>query len=109
MKFKTTIILFVVFAIFLVVVLVFDKKGKENKAAGSEEKLVTLAAADIQKMTFKKDGETLTFKKDDKGGWLIIEPMEVKADDNEVGPFADSFADLKIERVVEKENADLKK
>jgi hypothetical protein len=109
MKFKTTIILFVVFAIFLALVLVSDKKDKENKAAGSEEKLVTLAAADIQKMTFKKDGETLTFKKDDKGNWLIIEPMEVKADDSEVGPFADSFADLKIERVVEKENADLKK
>ena len=109
MKFRTTIILFVVFAIFLAVVLFFDNKGKEDKTAGPEEKLMTLAAADIRKITFKKDGETLTFKKDDKGGWEIIEPMAVKADDGEVGAFADSFADLKIERIVEKEKADLKK
>lgn len=109
MKFKNTIILFAAFLILLAVVLLMDKKGKEKKAAGPEEKLVMLASADIQKISLKKGAETLAFKKDDKGDWMVLEPMEVKADNYEVSQLAESFADLKIERVVEKENADLKK
>jgi len=109
MKFKKTVILLGAFLVLLVVVLFVEKKGKESKAKGTEEKLVTLASADIEKISFKKDSETLTFKKDDKGEWLILEPLEVKADNYEVSQFADSFAGLRIERIAEKENSDLKK
>jgi hypothetical protein len=108
-KFKTTIIAMAGFVLLLGYMLFFDKKAPDPKAAGPEEKLVTLASADIQKITLKKESETLTFKKDDKGDWMIAEPMDVKADNAEVNILADAFADLKIERVVEKEGADLKK
>jgi len=108
-KFKTTLILLVVFLGLLAVVLFVDKKGKPETAGGPEEKLVTLKSADVEKITLKKEDETLNFKKDDKGEWMIAEPMEAKADNAEVNQLADNFSDLKIERVVEKENADLKK
>jgi hypothetical protein len=97
-----------VFLVLLAAVVFFEKKGKPG-AAGPEEKLVALASSDVQKITLKKENETLSLKKDDKGDWMAVEPLEVKADNYEVNQVADSFADLRIERVVEKENADLKK
>jgi hypothetical protein len=109
MKFKTTLILLVAFLALLAFVLFFEKKGKEGKAGSPEEKLMSVPSADVEKITLKKEGETLTFKKDDKNDWMIVEPMEVKADNSEVNSLADEFADLKIERIVEKEKADLKK
>jgi Domain of unknown function (DUF4340) len=109
MKFKTTLILLVVFLGLLAVVLFVDKKGKNEKAGGPEEKLVALKAADVEKITLKKEDETLNFKKDDKGEWMISGPLEAKADNVEVNQLAENFADLRIERVVEKENGDLKK
>lgn len=109
MKFRTTLILLVVFVLGLAAVLLFEKKGKTGGPAGPDEKLVQIPSADIEKVSLKKDGETLTFKKDDKNEWMIVEPMEVKADTYEVGSFVDNFADLKIERIVEKEKADLAK
>jgi hypothetical protein len=108
-KIKNTIILLGVFIVLLLFILFLDKKAPADKASGPEEKLVTLAPADIQKVTFKKETETLTFNKDDKGDWMMLEPLEAKADNTEVGQLVDGFADLKIERVVEKESSDLKK
>jgi hypothetical protein len=111
MKFKTTIILFSVLFILLAFVYFFEIRGKaaREKAKEKEEKLVDLASDNIQKITFKKEDETLTFKKNEKGEWLIAEPMEVKADSSEVSSLADDFSQLKIERVVEAEPKDLKK
>ena len=111
MKLKTTIILFSVLVILLAFVYFFEIKGKaaREKAKEKEEKLVDLASDNIQKMTLKKEDETLTFKKNDKGEWLITEPMEVKADSSEVSSLADDFSQLKIERMVEQEPKDLKK
>ncbi len=108
MKFKSTIIILVAFVLLLGYMLFLDKKPAD-KASAPEEKLVTLASADIQKITLKKESETLTFKKDDKGDWLVAEPIEAKADATEVNMLAEAFADLKIERVVEKEGGDPKK
>jgi len=107
-KIRNTLILLGVFVVLLVFILFLDKKPAD-KASGPEEKLVAVASADVEKVSFKKDGETLTFKKDEKGDWMVLEPLEVKADNAEVGQLVDSFADLRIERVVEAEGADPKK
>jgi hypothetical protein len=108
-KFKNTLMLLGAFVVLLAAFLFLDKKGTKDTTAAPEEKLVALASADLQKITFKKENETLTFRKDDKGDWMAVEPLEVRADNYEVNQLAESFADLKIERVVEKEKADLKK
>lgn len=108
MKFKLTLILLVGFVLLLGYMLFLDKKPVD-KASAPEEKLVALASADIEKITLKKESETLTFKKDDKGDWLVVEPIEARADATEVNNLAEAFADLKIERVVEKEGGDPKK
>lgn len=109
MKIKNTIILLGVFVFVLLFILFLDKKGPADKTETPEEKLVALAAADIQKITFKKETETLIFAKDDKGDWMMLEPLEAKADKTEVSQLVDGFADLKIERVIEKESTDLKR
>jgi len=107
MKFKTTIILFAVFIVLLAFVLFFEYKGMSEKDEG--EKLLALSSDDVQKITFKKEDEIITFQKDEEGEWLITEPLEAKADKYEVDRLVDDFSDLKIERVVEEEPEDLQK
>jgi hypothetical protein len=107
-KLKNTLILLIVFIGLLAFVLFVEKKPKDA-GAKPEEKLVAVTAADVQKLTLKRPSETVTFKKDDKGDWMIVEPLEVKADAIEVNGLVDAFADLKIDRVVEKMGGDPKK
>jgi hypothetical protein len=107
MKFKTTIILFALFLVLLGAVLFFEsrEKGKKEK----EEKLVSLPSDSVQKISFKKEDGTMTFQKDEKGEWLITEPLQAKADKYEVDRIAQDFSDLKIERVVERQPKSLEK
>lgn len=101
MKFKTTLILMIIFLVLLAFVIFFESKGR--KEAESKDKLVNLSADDVQKIVFKKEKETISFKKDKKGNWLITQPLEVKADKYEVNRLAEDFSQLRIERVVEEE------
>jgi hypothetical protein len=105
-NFKKTLILLGVFVVLLAAVLLFDKKKPGQ--AGPDEKLVAVASAEVEKASLKTDDGTLTFKKNDQNEWMVVEPMEVKADSYEVSSLVDGFADLKIERVVEKEKGDPK-
>lgn len=107
MKFKTTIILLAVFIALLVFISLFEFKG--NNGTDEEEKLVALPSEDVRKITIKKEDDTFTFHKNEEGEWLISEPVEAKADTNEVSKIAEDFSDLKIERVVEEEPQDLQK
>lgn len=109
MKFKTTLILLIVFVALLALVLVFESRGKKAASAKEkEEKLVDLASADIRKIQLKKEGETLIFEKDDKGAWRLTAPLEAKADSTEVDGLVSNFSSLHIDRVVEKEAKDPK-
>jgi flagellar basal body-associated protein FliL len=107
MKPKTTLILLVVFAVLLAAVLLFESRSKARKETEEKgEKLVDLASADVEKITLKNEDATITFKKDDKGEWMIIEPLEAKADSSEVSRLAEDFSSLKFERVIEAEGGD---
>ena len=107
MKFKTTIIFFVIFLVILAFVYFFETRGKSEE--GEEEKLLSLLSGDVWKITFKKEDETLTFQKNEKDEWLISEPIEAKTDKYEIDQLAGNFSDLKIERVVEEEPDELEK
>lgn len=107
MKFKTTIIFFVIFLVILAFVYFFETRGKSEE--GKEEKLLSLLSSDVRKITFKNEDETLTFQKNEKGDWLISEPIKAKTDKYEIDQLAGSFSDLKIERVVEEEPDELEK
>ena len=108
MKFKTTLILLAVFVGLLAIILLFDTRS-ENKRAAEEKTntLISLASGDIRKASLVRDGETLTFERDEAGPWRLTSPLQAAADDTEVGSFIDSLASLRIERVVEKEAKDL--
>lgn len=108
MKFKTTLVLLAVFTGLLAIVLLFDTQS-ENKRAAEEKTntLISLASGEIRKASLVRDGETLTFERDEAGPWRLTSPLQAAADDTEVGNFVDSLASLRIERVVEKEAKDL--
>ncbi len=104
MKPKTTLILLLTFLVLLAAVLLFESKGKARQEDKEKEKtLVDLAAADIEKLTLKKEDESITFSRDEKGEWLITEPLEARADSYEVNRLVDDFSSLKFDRVVEPE------
>lgn len=108
MKFRTTLLLLSVFVVLLGIVLFFDSKGEKKKAADEKtNSLISLNLADVRKASLVRDGETLTFERDEAGPWRLTSPLQAAADDNEVGSFVDSLASLRIERVVEKEAKDL--
>ena len=107
MKFRTTVILLVMFAVLLGAVLLFESRSKARKETEEKgKKLVDLASADVEKITLKNEAGTITFRKDDKGEWQIIEPLEAKADSSEVSRLAEDFSSLKFERVIEPEGGD---
>lgn len=108
MKAKTTLILAFVFLGLLAVVLFVDRK-KPGDAAAPEGKLVELASENVERITFNNGTETVTLDKNGSGEWRIVGPIETPADTIEVSGFLNAFADLPIDRVVEKENADPKK
>jgi Domain of unknown function (DUF4340) len=105
---KTTLVLLAVFAGLLTLVLIFDSKGAKKKAAEEKTNTLTdLASADVRKASLVREGETLTFERDESGPWRLTSPLQAAADEYEVGNFVDAFASLRIERVVEKEAKDL--
>lgn len=107
-RFRTTFILLAVFAVLLGGFLLVENRTK--KAAAAKEKaglLVDVDVAQIEKITLKNPDATLTFRKDDKGEWAIVEPLAAGADATEVNNLADALASLKFERVVEAEPKDL--
>jgi hypothetical protein len=107
-RFRATFILLAVFAVLLGGFLVFENRSK--KAVVTKEKaglLVDVEAADIEKISLKNPDGVMTFRKDDKGEWAIVEPLAAGADSTEVSSLADSLASLKFERVVEAEPKDL--
>lgn len=103
MRFRTTLILFIVFMALLAFVLFFNPKKKKEEVT---EKLTDFPSTDIVRISLKREGEILEFKKDDKGEWWLTSPLEAKADNYEVNRLAEDLASLRIERVVEKEGAD---
>jgi flagellar basal body-associated protein FliL len=109
-KFKTTLILLAVFGVFLAFVLVFESRTKARQASKEKEsKLVDLASADVDRISLNNGTETISFKKDEKGGWLITAPVEAPAEAAEVNRLAEDFSSLKFDRVVEAQAADPKK
>jgi hypothetical protein len=82
MKFKTTLILVVVFVILLGTVLLLDFLGKSGE--DSTNNLVSRSSEDVEKIVFQKEDETIVFQKNESGEWLIQQPLEAKADKYEV-------------------------
>ncbi|MBU1187306.1 MAG: DUF4340 domain-containing protein [Acidobacteria bacterium] len=107
MKFKTTLIVFGIFAALLAAFLIFEAAGTRKE--GTRDKLVTFSGEDVERMLFKTGGETLTFVKGDGGDWKITSPVEARGDKYEIDRLAGDFADLKYDRIVEEEAADLEK
>ena len=99
MKFKTTLILLGVFVVFLAYVLFLDKKPADT-ASGPTEKLVSLTTADVTKIALKRGTQSFVFEKDDKGDWMVREPIAVPADRYEIDQLASSFADYITGEVV---------
>jgi hypothetical protein len=105
MKFKNTLLLFGLFILLLAAVYFFELRGPEDN---EEDLLISLSTDSVEKIIFRTEDQTIQFEKEGED-WLISEPIEAKADKYEVNRLADDFTNLRIERVVEEDPADLEK
>ncbi|MHB8054899.1 MAG: DUF4340 domain-containing protein, partial [Candidatus Aminicenantales bacterium] len=108
MKGRTTLLLAAAFLALLAVVLFLDR-NKTGDGAGPGEKLAEIAAENAEEITFKNAAETVTLARTGPNGWMITSPLETPADPVEVSSLLYALSDLRIERVVETESADLQK
>ncbi|HRD02321.1 MAG TPA: DUF4340 domain-containing protein [Candidatus Saccharicenans sp.] len=110
MKFKTTIILLIVFILVLGGVLLVEHKSKQAKGKKEKEEMLTdFQVSDVEKLQLTGPGQTsITIKKDEQDNWQIIEPLVAQADSYEVNSLLETLASLRIEHVVDSQPADLK-
>jgi hypothetical protein len=106
MKFKTTLILFIIFVVLLALVYFLEFQSKSQEDTG--DILVDLSSEDVEKIVLKKGEEIIQFERAEED-WLITEPLEAKGDKYEINRLADDFSNLRIERVVEEVPTDLEK
>ncbi|MGZ5468299.1 MAG: DUF4340 domain-containing protein, partial [Candidatus Aminicenantales bacterium] len=103
MKFKTTLVLLAVLAVLIAVVLYFDSRGEKEKAAEeTTNTLISLTSGDVRKVSLVRNGQPLTFERDEAGPWRLTSPIQASADEYEVDGFVSALTSLRIERVVEK-------
>ena len=108
MKFRTTLILLAVLIILLaVVILVEHRSTAVQEKKEKEEKLTDFKASEVEKFSLKSESGLIIIKRDEKGNWQIVEPLEAEADDYEASSLVENFASLKIDKVVEKQPSDL--
>ncbi|MDD8020318.1 MAG: DUF4340 domain-containing protein [Acidobacteriota bacterium] len=110
MKFKTTIILLVIFILALAGVLLVEHNSKIAKEKKEKTELLTdLKVSDVEKLQLiNSDQTTITIQKDEKGNWQVIEPLVTEADSYEVNNLVETLAGLRIEHLVDNQPADLK-
>ena len=108
MKFKTTLILLVVFILLLVgVILIEHRSERAQEKREREAKLTDYQASEVEKISLKSEsGEKITIERDQTGHWKIIEPLEAEADEYEINSLVENFASLSFEKVVEEEVSD---
>jgi len=109
MKFRTTLILLVIFIVALGGVLLVENKSKAVKEKKEQEETLTdLKVSDIEKLQLTGSGQmTITVQKDEKGNWQITEPLRVEADSYEVNSLVETLANLRIEHLVDDQPANL--
>lgn len=80
-----------------------------NEAESKQEKVFASIQADkIDELRVKSaSGDKTTLKKAD-GGWQLVDPVAVKADESEVSGITSSLSSLSITRVVDENPSDLK-
>ena len=110
MRFKTTIILLIIFILALAGVLLIENKSKAVKEEKEKQDMLTdLKVSDIEKVQLSSSAQTsITITRDEQGNWQIIEPLMTEADSYEVNNLVETLANLRIESVVDNQPADLK-
>lgn len=106
MRFKTTLILAIVFVILLGYVYYFEMDESVSQEEEIKE-ILNVNRDDISQIKLIKGDEVLKItRQEDK--WVILEPRQVRADQNKLNRILDQISNLKSDRlIVEGENLDL--
>ena len=105
MNYKKIVILLVILAILILgIYLVNNKKEKKEEA----KIVVKLKSEQIKKIELLEGSKKIVVEKTGKK-WKIISPIKTNADEIAVERITSDFAELKPEKIVEKEAGDLKK
>lgn len=104
MKFRTTLILFIVFIVLLAAYLVFESRTQSTEDRKDREALlIECEEADIMKLSVPSGDGTVVFERDESGAWTITSPLRAPADVYEIDNLVRNFARLQIERIVDED------
>jgi hypothetical protein len=108
MKFRTTLVLLIVFVVLLTAYLVFESLTQTSEDRKDREALLTeFEETDIEKMSLPAGDGVIVFERDEAGIWTIAAPLRAPADVYEVDNLVRNFARLRIERIVEEDPEDV--
>ena len=87
---------------------VLNKQTDSSTTASKQEKVFASTAADkIEEVRVTSSAGDATTLKKENGGWQIVTPAAVKADDNEVNGITSALASVEVTRVVDENPANL--
>jgi hypothetical protein len=100
-RFSGTVIAFVIFAVLLASVLLFDK---EEKTEGNPEKVFrALKTEEITSIGIKSAGSEFTLERS-SGGWVVASGSnEHKADDSAIGDLIRDLSEMEVVKLVSRE------
>jgi len=85
-----------------------SKKPAEDSSAKQEKVFASVQADKIEELRVKAaSGDTTTLKKDN-GGWQVVAPLAVHADESEVSGITNALTSMSVVRIVDENPTDLK-
>src|SRR5438445_5268269 len=85
-----------------------SKKPAEDNSAKQEKVFASVQADKIEELRVKAaSGDTTALKKDN-GGWQVVAPLAVHADESEVSGITNALTSMSVVRIVDENPTDLK-
>lgn len=111
MRFKGTLLLFIVCLALGAFVYFYEIKGGEEreKAKQAEKQIWDLEDKDIQQIDFISPDRRITAERRGEDEWFLTNPRQLEADSDELNRLARSAAEMEKENVVEPDATDLAK
>ena len=111
MRFKGTLLLFIVCLAFVGYIYFYEIKGGEQreKSKQAENQLWQLEDKNIQQIDLDSTNQQITAKRKGEKDWVLTAPKPFDADSDELNRLVNSAINLRRESVVEENASDLSK
>jgi len=105
---STIVLLVVLVGLGAYIYFVTWKQGENDTGTKQEKLFASLEADKIEDLKVKSESGDVTSVKKEGGGWQVVAPIAVQADESEVSGITTALGQMEIVRVIDEDPADLK-